>query len=183
VHAADDIFQQAVLAALEHRSKFRESGHVLAWAIRLARHRAIDLTRRRQILSLPDEVLDQLETHWAAGNASGCSDRVEALHRCISRLSAPAHALLEMKYAQGLTAPRIASELHRSLDAVYQSLSRIHRWLRKCVARELGQLGNPQGGEGRDHSTGLHVGRDVCPVLGQCSDRHRIRGIGTAANG
>ena len=34
VHAADDIFQQVVLAALEARSHFRDTDHVLAWSFR-----------------------------------------------------------------------------------------------------------------------------------------------------
>src|SRR5262249_54002620 len=42
VHAADDIFQQVVLAALEARSHFRNTDHVLAWSFRTARCRALD---------------------------------------------------------------------------------------------------------------------------------------------
>ena len=33
VHAADDIFQQVVLAALEARAQFRELDHVRAWRL------------------------------------------------------------------------------------------------------------------------------------------------------
>ena len=39
VHAADDIFQQVVLSALEATARFRDTDHVLAWAFRAARHR------------------------------------------------------------------------------------------------------------------------------------------------
>src|SRR5262245_60055626 len=86
VHAADDIFQQVVLAALEDRERFDDPNHVLAWAIRAARHRAIDLARRRRLRSLPDEVLDLLEARWTEPSRSGWSDRLEALHRCLGRL-------------------------------------------------------------------------------------------------
>jgi RNA polymerase sigma-70 factor (ECF subfamily) len=146
VHAADDIFQQVVLAALEGRAQFRDSGHVLGWAIRAARHRALDQARRRRVVSLPDEVLDLLETEWADDPAgAGWSDRLEALHRCVGRLAGPARALLQKKYADGLTAPAIAGELHRTPEAVYQSLSRIHRALRECVERELLRTGGRFG--------------------------------------
>ena len=40
VHAADDIFQQVVLSALEDKGHFRDSEHLLAWAVRAAKHRA-----------------------------------------------------------------------------------------------------------------------------------------------
>jgi len=58
VHAADDIFQQVVLAALEHADQFHDAHHVVAWAVKAVRHRAVDLTQRRRLLCLPDEVLD-----------------------------------------------------------------------------------------------------------------------------
>jgi RNA polymerase sigma-70 factor (ECF subfamily) len=141
VHAADDIFQQVVLAALESLGQFRDPAHVLAWAIRAARHRAIDLARRRRILSLPDEVLDLLEAQWS--DPAPWSDRLEALHRCVGRLGPSARELLQMKYTEGLTAAAIADALRRTADAVYQSLSRLHRSLRECVERELVRVEAP----------------------------------------
>ena len=36
VHAADDIFQQVVLSALEVASRFHDTDHVLAWSFRAA---------------------------------------------------------------------------------------------------------------------------------------------------
>src|SRR5687767_9951469 len=79
VHAADDIFQQVVLSALEHRGQFREPDHLLAWSLRAARHRAVDLARRRQVRPLPDDVLDLIEARWADPADASWSDRVEAL--------------------------------------------------------------------------------------------------------
>ena len=137
VHAADDIFQQVVLAALEARSHFRDTDHVLAWSFRAARHRALDLARNRRLHSLPDEVLDLLESRWTDPAAVAGSDRGEALHRCLGRLAAPARELLQMKYADGLTAVAIADKLRRTSNAIYQNLCRIHRSLRECVEQEL----------------------------------------------
>jgi DNA-directed RNA polymerase specialized sigma24 family protein len=90
---------------------------------------------------LPDEALDQLESDWTSLSSSAWSDRMEALHRCVGRLAAPARGLLQMKYGDGMTAPAIATELGRTLNAVYQGLSRIHRSLRECVTTELDRLG------------------------------------------
>ncbi len=137
VHAADDIFQQVVLSALESRGQFQDAGHVLAWSLRAARHRAIDLARSRQLRPLPDEVLDLLESR--AGDPAGTewSDRSEALHDCLAQLTPSARGLLQMKYGEGLTALVIAKRLQRTAEAVYQSLSRLHRCLRECVERRL----------------------------------------------
>ena len=38
--------RQVVLSALEARTHFRDGDHVLAWAFRAARHRAVALDRR-----------------------------------------------------------------------------------------------------------------------------------------
>lgn len=137
VHAADDIFQQVVLTALEHRGEIRDPDHLLAWALRAARHRAIDLGRKKQLRPLSSDALDLLEADWGDPAAGGCSDRVDALRRCVGKLNGPSRDLLQMKYSDGLTTATIAGRLGRSVDAVYQNLSRLHRSLRNCVAREL----------------------------------------------
>lgn len=137
VHAADDLFQQVVLAALEHRSSIKGTDHLLAWALRTARHRAIDLARRKQLRPLSTEVLDLIEAEWGDPAGVGAPEQVEALRRCVNRLGTPARDLLHMKYFEGLTAITIAGRLRRTADAVYQSLSRLHRSLRDCVEREM----------------------------------------------
>lgn len=141
VHAADDIFQQVVLAALEVAARFRDTDHVLAWSFRAARHRAIDLARGRRLQSLPEEVLDLLESRWVDASLAAETDRGEALHRCMGRLSSPARELLQMKYVDGLSATTIADRQRRTAAAVYQNLCRIHRVLRECVERDMAERG------------------------------------------
>jgi RNA polymerase sigma-70 factor (ECF subfamily) len=147
VHAADDIFQQVVLAALEHRDQFRDTGHVLPWALRAARHRALNLATRRKLRPLPDEVLDLLEAQWGDPAGGPLPDHIEALHRCLGKLAPTARDLIRMRYDDGLSAVAIAGRLQRTADAVYQSLSRIHRSLRECVRRESARLGDTAPGE------------------------------------
>ena len=145
VHAADDIYQQVVLAALQAADSFRDPRHVLAWALRAARHRAIDLAHRRRLVPLPDEILDQMEADWGDAEAAW-SDRAEALHKCLGRVAGPAREVLRMRYSDGLTAVVIAGRLRRTTDAVYQILSRTHRALRRCVEMEMGRLDQPAEG-------------------------------------
>jgi len=145
VHAADDIFQAVVLGALEHCTRFHEPDHVLAWSLRAARHRAVDLARRRHLRTLPDDVLDLLEAKWDDPTGPHESDRAEALHRCLGKLTGSAKTLLNLRYADGLAANAIAGKLRRSADAVYQNLSRVHRALRACVEREMSRIHGPGG--------------------------------------
>jgi len=137
VDAADDIFQQVVLAALQHTKEIRDEDHLLAWAVRVTHHRSLDWARRKRARTLSPELLDLLESTWGDPAESGLPDQVDALRRCVGKLDEPARELLRLKYNDGLATPALASRLHRSADAIYQSLSRIHRALRHCVHREL----------------------------------------------
>jgi RNA polymerase sigma-70 factor, ECF subfamily len=143
VHAADDIFQQVVLAALQINNRLRDPGHVLAWALRTTRHRSLDLAQRRRLVPLPDEILDRLESQWADPAGTAWSDHAEALHHCLGRIAAPTRELLRMRYAESMTAVAIAGKVRRTADAVYQNLSRVHRALRDCVERQLRGLDQP----------------------------------------
>jgi RNA polymerase sigma-70 factor, ECF subfamily len=145
-HAADDIFQQVTLQALQQREPFAEPDHVLAWALRAARHRAIDVARARKARCLDAATLDLLERQWAAHSAAEVSARVEALRQCLERLPESARALLRLRYDEGLPCAGVAERLRRSLDAVYQNLSRVHRQLRQCVEARLAEA-VPAAGE------------------------------------
>src|SRR5262245_49010323 len=85
-HAADDLFQEVALKALQTRDHFTEPEHVLAWALRAARHRAIDLLRARKVQYLDDSVLDLLEREWAQPSADMIGNRIEALQLCLQKL-------------------------------------------------------------------------------------------------
>ncbi len=149
VHAADDIFQQVVLAVLEVRTRFHDTDHLKAWAFRAARCRALDVARSRQMQMLPAEVLDLLESRWTDSPLLANTDRGEALHRCLAQLPVAARELLRLKYADGLTASVIADETHRTENAIHQNLCRIHRSLRECVEKELAGAESPSLREAR----------------------------------
>ncbi|MBA4064675.1 MAG: hypothetical protein C0501_13365 [Isosphaera sp.] len=137
VHAADDVFQQLVLAALEHPGHFRDADHLLAWSLRAARHRAVDAARRRRVRTLDDEALDALEAHWSGTPAADPPARVEALQWCLAKVPAAGREVLRLRYEGGLSCGEVADRLRRSVDAVYQTLSRLHRRLRECVEQHL----------------------------------------------
>ena len=142
-HDADDVFQQVVLSALESRSDLRDSDHLLAWAGRAVRHRAIDTARRKSLRNLSDQVLDQLAAEWGDPSGGALSDRAEAVWACLDKLTPTARTLMKLRYFDGMTVAGIAERMGRTPEAVYQLLSRTHRALRVCVEVET----NGAGGE------------------------------------
>lgn len=142
-HDADDVFQQVVLAALESRDQLRDADHLLAWAVRAVRHRAIDAARRKHLRNLSDRVLDLLAAEWGDPSGGVPSDRADALWGCLGKLTPAARTLMKLRYFDGLPVPLIAERMGRTPEAVYQLLSRTHRALRACVEVET----NGAGGE------------------------------------
>jgi RNA polymerase sigma-70 factor (ECF subfamily) len=135
VHAAEDVFQQLVLRGLETNNRFREAEHVLAWALRTARHRAADV-RGGRAQPLDSDVLDLLASDQAIAPSDG-GDRAEALRCCLEGLPAVKREILRLRYEEGLAGAAVARRLKRTVDAVYQTLSRTHRDLRDCIERRL----------------------------------------------
>lgn len=136
-HDADDLFQQVVLNALRSGGPFDDEHHLLAWATRAIRHRAIDLARKKPVVLLSNGVLDLLEAEWSDPTGPAQSDAAEALGRCVDHLGRSARTVLRMKFLDGLSVSAIADRLGRTTDAVYQMLSRTQRVLRTCVERQL----------------------------------------------
>lgn len=139
-HDADDVFQQVMLAAVEGKEAFREPDHLRAWALRAARHRAIDFARRNHLQVLDAAALDAIEAHWAQAPTGDGSARAEALGRCLDVLPARHRELLRLRYEGGLSGAELGRRLGRSTDAVHQTLSRLHRRLKECVEHHLGRL-------------------------------------------
>ncbi len=138
----DDVFQQVVVQALEDPARYTDSTHLLRWALRTARHRAIDLARARKRLVLDDSVYEVLATEIEEAPADEQAARVRALRECIAGLSSDLRRLLALRHEHGLACGVIAEQLGRSVDAVYQSLSRTHAHLRKCVERRIRSNGS-----------------------------------------
>src|SRR5438874_4868233 len=114
-HAVDDLFQQVVLKALQTCDHFTEQEHLLAWALRSIRHRAIDLLRSRRIQCVDEAVLDLLEQHWARTSTDEITGRVEALRQCLENLPERSRSLLRLRYEEGLSCAGVAERLHQSL--------------------------------------------------------------------
>ena len=138
VHAADDIFQQVVLAALEVAARFRDTDHVLAWSFRAAASSPRSGPQQAVAVAAGRGARSARIARWVDASLAAETDRGEALHRCMGRLGSPARELLQMKYVEGLSAATIADRQRRTAGAVYQNLCRIHRMLRECVERRHG---------------------------------------------
>jgi RNA polymerase sigma-70 factor (ECF subfamily) len=140
---AEDIFQQTCLVLWEKFDEFEPGTDFLAWAMSIARYKAIDFLRslRRQRASFSLALLDQLELQ-AKARSELAEARATALESCRRKLSAEDQQTLRACYTKGVKIKQAATTLNRPIGSVYDSLSRIRRALLKCIERTLRSEGH-----------------------------------------
>lgn len=144
-HDTEDIFEEVIVLAMKSAPSIVDDDHLLAWARRAARSRAINLLRRenRKPLLLADDVLDQLDPHWRDWDAQPDTDRIDALRDCVEQLSPRARQIVSLRYGQGLSGAQVADVVGQQVHSVYVALTRIYQALEACVRRRLAEGAAP----------------------------------------
>lgn len=140
-HATEDVFQDVVVKALERREQFEDCDYLLAWARVSSRNAAIDLCRQRQNRRnlLDKAALDALEEDLSAEAADARASRMNALAQCLDKLPAKTRSVMNARYRDGKKVQVVAAAMGKSLDSMYQTISRTHRKLRECVEHRTGK--------------------------------------------
>jgi RNA polymerase sigma-70 factor (ECF subfamily) len=139
---AEDVFQNVAVVVLKKAGAVKNDAEFPAWARRVARLEALAALRQRKRSPelLDESVLELLEGHWAATDASPTPAR-KALRECVERLSPYARQLIRLRYVEDLSAKKVAEQLNRSPNTVYVALSRTYRLLAGCVQHKLARQG------------------------------------------
>lgn len=143
--ARDDVFQEVALILWEQFPQFQADKSFATWARGVAAHKVLHEIRqqRRVPVALAPQAVEALLNAFERVSAQS-TDRQDALAECLKQLPERWRDLLAMKYEQDLHADEIARRLQATIDAVYQSLSRIRARLADCVRSRLALM----GGEG-----------------------------------
>ncbi|MFJ4689789.1 RNA polymerase sigma factor [Streptomyces sp. NPDC088766] len=144
VGIAEELTQDALVAALERWPREGVPDNPGAWLTATARHRAVDLVRRRETYARKlAEIGRDLETTAPAPEPSGPGDIDDDLLRlvfttCHPVLSAEARTALTLRLLGGLTTAEIARAFLAPEPTVAQRIVRAKRTLaRKNVAFEV----------------------------------------------
>jgi RNA polymerase sigma-70 factor (ECF subfamily) len=139
-HAADDLFQDVTVLALEHCDEINDEHHLSVWCRKAARLKALEAVRRRQRKPAPldDDLLQMIEDDWGAVDSITSRPEVDYLRGCVERLSPRARRVLHLRYVEGLSGARLASHADVGIEvkSLYVALSRIHRALHECITRK-----------------------------------------------
>jgi RNA polymerase sigma-70 factor (ECF subfamily) len=142
-HLAEDVFQNVALVILKKGARVAGKDQFPAWARKVARLEALAALRKRNSAPQPLDhaVLDLLEDHWCAQDATPLALATEALRECLQGLTPRARRLIELRYGEGLRGKDLAAELARPANTVYVALSRIYRTLAVCIKQRLASKG------------------------------------------
>ncbi|MCA9235943.1 MAG: sigma-70 family RNA polymerase sigma factor [Planctomycetales bacterium] len=136
---AEDVYQEVVLVLWRKFDDFELGTNFPAWAAQVARFTARDFLKssRRREYCFSDDLLESLIEAYKKRESDYFTTRARLLEGCLDKLSKRDRQLVDLCYAPGQSKAAVAEKVNRSLDAVYQAISRIRKNLARCVKRGL----------------------------------------------
>ena len=141
---ADDVLQEASLVMWDKFDDEHPPTDFVAWGCRIAYFKVLDFYKknRRNRVCFSQTMLEQVaETAIEQASTLQLDARREALAGCIEKLNSKNREVLVRRFAEGATAESTATELGRSVHAVYKSLAKIRELLFGCVTKTLSREG------------------------------------------
>lgn len=161
-HEAEDIAQEAFVAAWRAKESWTPEARFTTWLHRIAVNKAIDRYRGRRATPEPAEVITRLAD---AAPAAPVEDQQQAMERresarslreCLERLPVSQRQALTLYYFEELDVARIASVLDTTEQAVRSLLKRGKQALRLLIQ---GQKSLGRHGTLGFSSAAFHTGR------------------------
>lgn len=133
--SAEELLQDVMLAAWDHAARFEARSRVKTWLLVIARNRAINAHRKRQIpvIHLSDVFQVQSEDTGPM-EAAERRERKDAVRQAITQLPEPQREVLTLVFYHGLTGPEVAEVLAISEGTVKSRLHRAKEMLKRVLS-------------------------------------------------
>lgn len=133
--AAEDVLQETYLAIWRTAGQYQPArARALVWMMALARHRAIEVRRRRRALETGAEPLAEDALQVPDPQPSPLADPLaHAIQDCMRRLSADQHRAIGLAFFHGLSHEELAARLRTPLGTVKSWVRRGLRQLKECL--------------------------------------------------
>jgi RNA polymerase sigma-70 factor (ECF subfamily) len=135
---AEEIAQRSSVVLWKKFGEFEPGTNFFAWACQIIRFEVKAFHRRaaRERMVFSDAFVNAVAEETVRSRTQ-LQERVEALQKCVAKLTPPQRELLRLRYDERRSVGSVAEVLDRPLDAVYKTLSRIRQALYTCIRREL----------------------------------------------
>ena len=134
---AEDILQESVSIMWDKFDDFEPNSNFMAWASQIARYKISNYYRsKKEQFRLDDSLLDNLAKE-SDKSIEDMKEKQAALTGCLKKLQLSDRKLLQMRYYQKISIPKIAEQTGRSPHTLYKRISMIYRLLHGCVHRTL----------------------------------------------
>ena len=141
---AEEIVQEVFLAVSRKAQTWSAGTNFFAWICAVARYETLHFqrTRARRTPRLDEDVIELL---YAAEpvDESAWQHRVDALQRCLGRLSPRAKELVWRRYHGAQMPEQIATGIGWTVNSVRVALTRARGVLRECVEKQLNASSEP----------------------------------------
>lgn len=121
---ADDVMQEALIAAWQDMSSLRDGSAVKSWLMRIVSHRAIDAGRRRKSHGNVDEEYELEDTSTTPEQAAVAGSAQRALNEALARLPEEQRQCWILREFGGQSYEEIAKALEISVTSVRGRLAR-----------------------------------------------------------
>lgn len=140
---AEDLVQDTFVAAFSSRRPpdVDDVGGRAAWLRAIGRNLFLNACRRRRTspVEVNSERIKQAEAVWASQLLRGGDgfDTVEALRKCLARLTAKHRGIVDLRYKQGKSRAEMARRCKMTENGIKTLLRRIRAALADCIQRRL----------------------------------------------
>ena len=134
LHDAEDIYQQTLAILWKKFDTFDRASDFGTWARGVARFEVANFLKKKRNsrVYFSETLISEIDQAVSEPDASGQSGFLAALRRCMKKLSRVDRELVQDFYG-GASAKVIAEANNRSVEGVYNALSRIRRSLSECI--------------------------------------------------
>lgn len=134
-----DILQDTALVLWQKFDQFRPAADFAAWARGIARYRVLHCRQMRasSARTLEPNALDAVATSLERIDDQRHQLYIDALPGCLEKLSQGDRELLHVRYTNEVTIRSLAAKLHRTENALSQSLARVRKLVRQCVEKAI----------------------------------------------
>lgn len=131
---AEDLLQETASVLWEQFHKFDEQGSFAAWAVGIARNKALDfLKSKRTSRPLFDDDFYDGISKFAESESENTEKRFKALRNCMKKMSVGNQNLINLRFEKGIPVKKLSQVSGYSVDAIYKRISRIYGALRTCI--------------------------------------------------